>query len=78
MSVFGSLEIAIFGDGPDATPYVDVAHDSGVHGGQVRLICGEGFDYASRTFFTREQARALGEALIRAADQAQWDWQETT
>ena len=75
MGVFGSLTISTFDDGPDAEPYVDVAHDSGVNGGQVRLICGFDFDHTARVFLTRDQAKALGEALILASDQADWDWQ---
>jgi hypothetical protein len=71
VSVYSSVELSDeFDDGPDAAPWVDVAHDNGGYDrpdGCVRLTIGEDFDHASRTFLTRAQAWELAQALARAS-----------
>lgn len=73
MSVYSSVHVRGFGEGPDSSPWCDVAHDHGVEGGRVRVVLGEDFDHVARTFLTRDQARGLAVALLIAAEYAQWE-----
>lgn len=71
MSYWQSIEIGGAGDGPNAQPYLDVAHDSGNTGHKVRLIAGTDMDHCAHTELTPDLARSIADALRRAADFAE-------
>ena len=75
MSVYSSVDIpaGVFDEGPDASPWVDVAHDNGgwdVPEGCVRVSIGRDFGHYAMVYLTRPQATALASMLMTAADSA--------
>lgn len=70
MSWWSSVEIEGVPDSPDAKPYLDVAHNSGINEPMVRLIAGFDMDHAAHVELTADQARSVAHSLLQAADLA--------